>query len=256
MEVKGKTVLITGSASGLGKSMALGFGKLGANVIVSDIKQETIDLVVNEIKSNGGNAFGIPGDVSNEADAVRMMEESVSKTGSLDVAILNAGILRDGLLVKVDKETGNVKGKMSIEQWQAVINVNLTGVFLTGREAAVQMINSKKGGVIIPISSVAMHGNPGQSNYSAAKAGVAAMTKLWAHELKNFKIRVAGIAPGFIATEMVLKDMNPAALEKWKSLIPIGRLGEPDEIFKTAQFIVENDLIDGVVLEASGGIKI
>lgn len=243
MEVKGKTVLITGSASGLGKSMALGFGKLGANVIVSDIKQETIDLVVNEIKSNGGNAFGIPGDVSNEADAVRMMEESVSKTGSLDVAILNAGILRDGLLVKVDKETGNVKGKMSIEQWQAVINVNLTGVFLTGREAAVQMINSKKGGVIIPISSVAMHGNPGQSNYSAAKAGVAAMTKLWAHELKNFKIRVAGIAPGFIATEMVLKDMNPAALEKWKSLIPIGRLGEPDEIFKTAQFIVENDLL-------------
>ena len=145
---------------------------------------------------------------------------------------------------------------MSIEQWQAVINVNLTGVFLTGREAAVQMINSKKGGVIIPISSVAMHGNPGQSNYSAAKAGVAAMTKLWAHELKNYKIRVAGIAPGFIATEMVLKDMNPAALDKWKALIPIGRLGEPDEIFKTAQFIVENELIDGFVIEASGGIKI
>jgi 3-oxoacyl-[acyl-carrier protein] reductase len=256
MEVKGKTVLITGSASGLGKSMALGFGKLGANVIVSDIKQESIDIVVNEIKSSGGNAFGIPGDVSNEVDATNLMAEAVAKTGSLDVAILNAGILRDGLLVKVDKETGNVKGKMSYEQWQAVINVNLTGVFLTGREAAVQMIGTKKGGVIIPISSVAMHGNPGQSNYSAAKAGVAAMTKLWAHELKNYKIRVAGIAPGFIATEMVLKDMNQAALDKWKSLIPIGRLGEPDEIFKTAQFIVENDLIDGVVIEASGGIKI
>ena len=256
MEVKGKTVLITGSASGLGKSMALGFGKLGANVIVSDIKQDSIELVVNEIKSAGGNAFGIAGDVSNEADATNLMAEAVAKTGSLDVAILNAGILRDGLLVKVDRETGNVKGKMSLDQWQAVINVNLTGVFLTGREAAVQMINSKKGGVIIPISSVAMHGNPGQSNYSAAKAGVAAMTKLWAHELKNFKIRVAGIAPGFIATEMVLKDMNQAALDKCKSLIPIGRLAEPEEIFKTAQFIVENDLIDGFVIEASGGIKI
>ena len=238
MDVKGKTVIITGSASGLGKSMALGFAKLGANVIVSDIRQESIDAVVDEIKSAGGNAFGIPGDVSNENDATNLMAEAVSKTGSLDVAILNAGILRDGLLVKVDKETGNVKGKMSLDQWQAVINVNLTGVFLTGREAAVQMINSKKGGVIIPISSVAMHGNPGQSNYSAAKAGV------------------AGIAPGFIATEMVLKDMNPAALDKWKALIPIGRLGEPDEIFRTAQFIVENDLIDGVVIEASGGIKI
>ena len=129
MEVKGKTVLITGSASGLGKSMALGFGKLGANVIVSDIKQDQIDVVVNEIKSSGGNAFGIPGDVSNEADATNLMSEAVAKTGSLDVAILNAGILRDGLLVRVDKETGNVKGKMSIEQWQAVINVNLTGVF-------------------------------------------------------------------------------------------------------------------------------
>ena len=160
MEVKGKTVLITGSASGLGKSMALGFGKLGANVIVSDIKQDSIELVVNEIKSAGGNAFGIAGDVSNEADATNLMAEAVAKTGSLDVAILNAGILRDGLLVKVDRETGNVKGKMSLDQWQAVINVNLTGVFLTGREAAVQMINSKKGGVIIPISSVAMHGTP------------------------------------------------------------------------------------------------
>nr|HNI25667.1 SDR family oxidoreductase [Leptospiraceae bacterium] len=130
------------------------------------------------------------------------------------------------------------------------------GVFLTAREAAVQMINSGKGGVIIPISSVAMHGNAGQSNYSAAKAGVASMTKLWAQELKNYKIRVAGIAPGFIATEMVLKDMKQEALEKWKSLIPIGRLGEPSKISASAEFIVENDLVNGVILEISGGIKI
>ncbi|HNO23534.1 MAG TPA: SDR family oxidoreductase, partial [Leptospiraceae bacterium] len=115
---------------------------------------------------------------------------------------------------------------------------------------------SGKGGVIIPISSVAMHGNAGQSNYSAAKAGVASMTKLWAQELKNYKIRVAGIAPGFIATEMVLKDMKQEALEKWKSLIPIGRLGEPSEISASAEFIVENDLVNGVILEISGGIKI
>lgn len=256
MEVKGKTVIITGSASGLGKSMALGFGKIGAIVVVSDIRQDGVDQVVNEIKSAGGEATGIVADVSKEEDAVNLMQEAANRFGSVDVAILNAGILRDGLLVKIDKETGKVKGKMSIEQWQSVINVNLTGVFLTGREAAVQMINAGKGGVIIPISSVAMHGNPGQTNYSAAKAGVAAMTKLWAHELKNSKIRVAGIAPGFIATEMVLKDMNQQALDMWKSKIPIGRLGEPDEIFKTAQFIVENDLIDGIVLEASGGIKI
>ena len=256
MEIKGKSIVITGAGSGLGKAMALGFAKKGGNILVSDIKEESVASTVQEILALGVKAKGVVGNVANESDATKIMEEAVSSFSSLDVAILNAGILRDGLLIRIDKETGNIKGKLSLEQWQAVIDVNLTGVFLTGREAAVQMVQLKKPGVIIPISSVAMHGNPGQTNYSAAKAGVAAMTKLWAQELKSYKIRVAGIAPGFIATEMVLKDMKPEALEKWKSLIPIGRLGEPYEISLTAEFIVENDLIDGVVLEASGGIKI
>lgn len=256
MQIKGSTIVITGSGSGLGKAMALGFAKKGGNIVVSDINEQSIQATVQEIQALGVKVIGIQANVAKEEDAVRLMEETVKQMGSLDVAILNAGILRDGLLVKVDKETKKVKGKMSLEQWQAVIDVNLTGVFLTAREAAVQMINSGKGGVIIPISSVAMHGNPGQTNYSAAKAGVAAMTKLWAQELKNYKIRVAAIAPGFIATEMVLKDMKPEALEKWKAQIPIGRLGEPSEIAHTAEFIVENDLVDGVVLEITGGVKI
>jgi len=256
MEIKGKSIVITGAGSGLGKAMALGFAKKGGNILVSDIKEESVASTVQEIIALGVKAKGVVGNVANESDATKIMEEAVSSFSSLDVAILNAGILRDGLLIRIDKETGNIKGKLSLEQWQSVIDVNLTGVFLTGREAAVQMVQLKKPGVIIPISSVAMHGNPGQTNYSAAKAGVAAMTKLWAQELRNYKIRVAGIAPGFIATEMVLKDMKPEALEKWKSLIPNGRLGEPSEISLTAEFIVENDLIDGVVLEASGGIKI
>jgi len=256
MEIKGKTIVISGSGSGLGKAMALGFARKGGNIVVSDLNPDSIEKTVSEVIGLGVSAIGVPCNVSREEDVVKLMEAAVSRFQSLDVAILNAGILRDGLLVKVDRETGNIKGKLSLEQWQSVIDVNLTGVFLTGREAAVQMIQLKKPGVIIPISSVAMHGNPGQTNYSAAKAGVAAMTRLWAQELKNYRIRVAGIAPGFIATEMVLKDMKPEALEKWKSLIPIGRLGEPSEISGTAEFIVENDLIDGVVLEASGGIKI
>lgn len=256
MEIKGKTIVITGSGSGLGKAMALGFAAKGGNIVVSDMNTDSIEKTLTEVRALGSRAIGVPCNVSREEDVINLMEKTVSEYKSLDVAILNAGILRDGLLVRVDRETGNIKGKLSLEQWQSVIDVNLTGVFLTGREAAVQMVNLKKPGVIIPISSVAMHGNPGQTNYSAAKAGVAAMTKLWAQELKNYKIRVAGIAPGFIATEMVLKDMKPEALEKWKSLIPIGRLGEPSEISSTAEFIVENDLIDGVVLEASGGIKI
>ncbi|MDZ4727003.1 MAG: SDR family NAD(P)-dependent oxidoreductase [Leptospira sp.] len=255
MEIKGSKVLITGSAGGLGKSMAYRLGKLGAKIILSDIQEDKLNETVTSFQNEGIDTIGIVANVAREEDSIRLIEQSRSKWGSLDVAILNAGILRDGLLIRVDKETGKVKAKMGIDQWQSVIDVNLTGVFLTGREAAACMAEQKSG-VIIPIASIAMHGNSGQTNYSAAKAGVAAMTVAWSKELARFGIRVAGIAPGFIGTEMVLKDMNPDALAKWKSVIPIGRLGEPDEIAHTAQFIIENELVTGVILEISGGVRI
>ncbi|MGJ4746446.1 SDR family NAD(P)-dependent oxidoreductase [Leptospira sp. SA-E8] len=256
MEITNKTAVITGSAGGLGKEMALHFAKLGANIVLSDISADKLAEAKKDIEALGAKVIAVPTDVSKEKDAVELMEQAVSAFGSVDIAVLNAGILRDGLLIKSDKQTGKVASKMSLAEWQAVIDVNLTGVFLTGREAAVQMVNNGTKGVIIPIASVSMHGNPGQTNYSAAKAGVAAMTKLWAKELSRYGIRVAGIAPGFIATEMVMKDMNPEALKKWEALIPIGRLGRPDEIASTAVFIAQNDLVDGVVLEISGGVKI
>ncbi|EKO14668.1 MULTISPECIES: SDR family oxidoreductase [Leptospira] len=256
MDIKGKTILVTGSASGLGKAMAEYFAKKGAKIVLSDISEEKLKEAEKDIKTLGAEVFSFKADVSKEEDAEKLMQSAVKQFGSLDVAILNAGILRDGLLVKTDKETGKVISKMSLSNWQSVIDVNLTGVFLTGREAAIQMIESKSKGVIIPIASVAMHGNPGQTNYSAAKAGVASMTKLWAKELSRYGIRVAGIAPGFIKTEMVMKDMNPEALKKWEALIPIGRLGEPYEIALSADFIVSNDLVSGVILEISGGVKI
>ncbi|WCL51064.1 SDR family NAD(P)-dependent oxidoreductase [Leptospira sp. GIMC2001] len=255
MILKDKTVLVTGSAGGLGKAMALRFGKQGSKIVLSDIQEDKLNETVEEFKKLGINTIGIQANVAKEEDAVRLMEGAVKEFGSLDVAILNAGILRDGLLIRTDKETGEIKAKMSIEQWQSVIDVNLTGVFLTGREAACVMAKQKSG-VIIPIASIAMHGNSGQTNYSAAKAGVAALTVTWSKELARHGIRVAGIAPGFIGTEMVLKDMNAEALEKWKKIIPVGRLGEPDEIATTAQFIVENDLVTGVILEISGGVRI
>ncbi|TGL65697.1 SDR family NAD(P)-dependent oxidoreductase [Leptospira sarikeiensis] len=256
MEITNKTAVVTGSAGGLGKEMAIHFAKLGANIVLSDISAEKLAEAKKEIEAIGAKVIAVPTDVSKEKDAEQLMEQAVSAFGSVDIAVLNAGILRDGLLVKADKQTGKVASKLSLAEWQAVIDVNLTGVFLTGREAAVQMVNNGTKGVIIPIASVSMHGNPGQTNYSAAKAGVAAMTRLWAKELSRYGIRVAGIAPGFIATEMVMKDMNPEALKKWEALIPIGRLGRPDEIASTAVFIAQNDLVDGVVLEISGGVKI
>ncbi|EPG67688.1 SDR family NAD(P)-dependent oxidoreductase [Leptospira wolffii] len=256
MEITGKTAVITGSAGGLGKAMAEKFAKLGANIVLSDVSEERLASALKDIQALGAKVIAVKTDVSKEADAEKLMAEAVSAFGSVDIAVLNAGILRDGLLIKADKQTGKVASKLSLSDWQSVIDVNLTGVFLTGREAAVQMVNQGTKGVIIPIASVSMHGNPGQTNYSAAKAGVAAMTKLWAKELSRYGIRVAGIAPGFIATEMVMKDMNPEALKKWEAQIPIGRLGKPDEIASTAVFIAENELVDGVVLEISGGVKI
>jgi len=169
---------------------------------------------------------------------------------------LCAGVLRDGLLIKVDKETKKVVKKMTLKQWQMVIDVNLTGVFLCAREAAAKMVECGNPGAIIPISSVARHGGFGQTNYSASKAGVASMTVVWSKELTRYNIRTAGIAPGFIETPMVMKDMKPEALEKAKKGIPVGRLGRPDEIAHTAIYIAENDLVTGITIDVSGGVRI
>ncbi len=251
-----RVAVVTGSAGGLGRAMLEHLGERGAVCVVTDINADGVEAVRTELEGRGVKAFGFACDVSNEASVEELFAKISEQCGRIDIAVLNAGILRDGFLVRLDRETGKVKGKMSLSQWQSVIDVNLTGVFLTGREAACHMAELGNGGVIVPIASVAMHGNPGQTNYSAAKAGVAAMTKLWAHELARYNIRVAGIAPGFIATEMVLKDMNQKALETWQARIPIGRLGEPEEIAQTVAFIAENELVNGVVLEISGGVKI
>jgi len=167
--------------------------------------------------------------------------------------IANAGILRDGLLLKV--KDGAVVDKLSLAQWQAVIDVNLTGVFLTGREAADRMIRLGSGGCIVNISSLSRAGNFGQSNYSAAKAGVAALTVVWAKELARYGIRVNAIAPGFIKTEMVA-SMKPELLAKMAASIPVQRLGEPNEIAAAAAFILENDYYNGRVLEIDGGQRL
>lgn len=256
MDIQDKVVVVTGSAGGLGRAMLEHMGALGAICVVADINADGVEQTRDELERKGIRAAGIACNVADESSVEKLFARVRELYGRIDVAVLNAGILRDGLLIRTDRETGKLKSKMSLEHWQSVIDVNLTGVFLTGREAAAHMAELGQGGVIVPIASVAMHGNPGQSNYSAAKAGVAALTKLWAHELARYKIRVAGIAPGFIATEMVMKDMNQKALDTWKARIPVGRLGEPDEIAQTVAFIAQNELVTGVVLEISGGVKI
>src|SRR5215475_351317 len=200
----------------------------------------------------GVTARSYVANVTSEESVVATLDQVVREFGRLDGLINNAGIVRDAMLVKV--KDGQVVGKMSLEQWQEVIDVNLTGVFLCAREAAQRMIGQRGGGVIVNISSISRAGNAGQTNYSAAKAGVAAMTVVWAKELARYGIRVGAVAPGFIRTPMVA-GMKPDALARMTAPIPLGRLGEPEEIAHAVGFIFENDLFTGRCLEVDAGLR-
>lgn len=253
MTLKDKVIAITGGGQGLGRAMAVYLAGKGAKLALVDLNQEKIDETIALCKAAGGDAVGYLANVAKEEDVIELFDNIVEDCGSLYGLINNAGITRDGLLIKA--KDGNIERKMTLAEWQAVIDVNLTGVFLCGREAAERMIKLGEKGVIINISSVSRAGNMGQTNYSAAKAGVAAMTVTWAKELARYGIRSAAIAPGFIATEMVA-SMKPEALEKIASTIPLRRLGAPEEIAHTCAYILENDYFTGRVIEMDGGIRL
>jgi len=253
MNLQDKVIIITGGGQGLGLNMAIALAAKGAKLALVDLNQEKLDAGVEQCKQAGGDARAYLANIANEEEVIALFDSVVADFGTLNGVINNAGILRDGLLVKA--KDGEVIKKMSLAEWQAVIDVNLTGVFLCGREAAERMINLGSKGVILNISSLSKAGNMGQTNYSAAKAGVAAMTVSWAKELARYGIRCAGIAPGFIATDMVA-SMKPEALEKMASGVPLRRLGQPEEIAHSAVFIFENDYYTGRIIETDGGIRI
>src|SRR5688572_1203508 len=253
MELRGKTVLITGAGRGLGAAMAKRLAARGANLALVDLDAAGLAVVRDACRTLGVRAETYSANVAKESDVVSTFDRVVADFGRLDGSIANAGILRDGLLVKA--KDGAITGKLSLEQWQAVIDVNLTGVFLCGREAAERMIRAGSGGCIINISSLSRAGNFGQSNYSAAKSGVAALTVVWAKELARYQIRVNAIAPGFIKTEMV-GSMKPEILEKMAAGIPVQRLGDPDEVASAAEFIFANDYVNGRIVEVDGGQRL
>ncbi len=233
--------------------MAEVVARQGANIALVDLDQAELQESARLCAAAGGKAKSYAANVAEEA-AVEGLFATVRKDfGSVDGLINNAGTNRDALLVKV--KDGKVQGKMSLADFNTVIAVDLVGVFLCGREAAVHMIEGGRGGVIINISSISRAGNIGQTNYSAAKAGVAAMTVTWAKELARYKIRVAGIAPGFCDTRMVAK-IKPAIRDRIVSMIPLKRLAQPEEIARTALFILQNDFYDGRVLEIDGGLRL
>ena len=253
MELKDKVVVVTGGARGIGKAIAAAFADRGARIALLDLVPADLEAARAELAATGAEVRVYTTNVAREEQVAAAIDGVTADFGRLDVLVNNAGIIKDALLVKV--KDGAVVGRMTLEQWQAVIDVNLTGVFLCGREAAERMIRLGNGGVIINIASISKAGNPGQSNYSAAKAGVTALAVVWARELARYGIRAASIAPGFTRTD-ILSGMPPEMLAKMTTPVPLRRLGLPEEVAHAAVFIAENDYFTGRAVDLDGGLRL
>lgn len=251
----GKVVLITGAAAGIGRATAIRFARDGASVAGWDISDKGAAEFEAEIREAGGQALFQVVDVTNHVGVESAVSCLVDKWGGIDVLVNNAGIVRDAQLVK--KNGTGVMKTMLDESWDAVIDVNLKGVFLTTRAVVPHMIR-RGGGVILSATSVvALNGNFGQTNYVASKAGVIGMTRTWARELGKYNIRVNAVAPGFIATDMV-KSMPPDILDNMVLHTPVGRVGTPEDV-ANAYFWLASDqasFVHGTVLSVDGGIVI
>jgi 3-oxoacyl-[acyl-carrier protein] reductase len=248
-------IIVTGAAQGMGAHFARRLAEAGAQVAAGDVKEEGLAALAEATR-------GMPGpgkvhtrrlDVSSEADVTAFVDWAYGQMNGLNGLINNAGILRDGLLVKKDRTTGEIS-KMSKEAFDAVINVNLTGATMMVRETVAKMVASEqKPGVIVNMSSIARHGNRGQSNYVSAKAALAANTTTWAREFAPFGIRVCGVAPGMVETPMT-QGMNQKARDAIVQQIPVGRIGTPDDLWLAVKFCIECDYFNARTFDVDGGM--
>ncbi|HXU33205.1 MAG TPA: glucose 1-dehydrogenase [Thermoanaerobaculia bacterium] len=251
----GKVVIVTGGAAGIGKTTALRFAAEGARLVLWDRSAEAGEAAAAEIVAAGGAASFDSVDVSLEAEVNAAVERALSAEGRIDVLINNAGITRDAQLAKWKE--GTLLGSMPLVDFDAVLAVNLRGVFLPTRAVVPGMI-AQGGGVILSASSVVgLYGNFGQTNYSATKAGVIAMTRTWARELGRYNIRVNAVAPGYIATEMVAK-MPQKVIDGIAGKTPLGRLGRTEEVAAAYLWLASDaaSFVNGIVLSVDGGLVI
>jgi 3-oxoacyl-[acyl-carrier protein] reductase len=251
MDIRGSKVLVTGAASGMGRVFAIELAKAGASVAACDLNlagaQETAGMAKGIV--------ALEADVSKEDQVQSAIKRAAEALGGLNVLVNNAGLFKDALLVKVDKDSGEIK-RMSLANWQKVIDVDLTGPFLCTREFAAHCIETKtQPAVVVNISSIARYGNPGQSNYAAAKAGLVADTELWAKELARYGIRTGAIAPGFVDTP-ILQGMKPEVLEGMLKPVPLRRVAKPEEIYLAVRFIIECDYFTGRCIDIDGGMRL
>ena len=242
--LSGKVALVTGASRGIGKSIAISLGVLGAEVIVNYSSSDaSAEEVAKSINDKGGSSYKLKFDVSDEESVSTAINQIIRDSGKIDILINNAGITRDGLLMR-----------MKESQWDEVINTNLKGVFLCTKNVSKFMIKQRSGKIINITSIVGLMGNPGQANYSASKAGVIGFTKTCAKEFASRGIKVNAIAPGFIETEMT-ENLNTDDLLK---MIPLGKLGSTDQIASLVNFLVSSDAseyITGQTISIDGGMN-
>ncbi|MCG6963825.1 MAG: 3-oxoacyl-ACP reductase FabG [Acidobacteria bacterium] len=253
--LKDKVVIVTGAAAGIGRATAQRFAGEGALVAAWDVAEGEAELVLRELEAAGGRALFHKVDVAKVDEVEAATAEVVSRWGRVDVLVNNAGIVRDGQLVKW--KDGEVVSRMSDEAWEAVMGVNLRGVFTCTR-AVVPHIIAAGGGAILNASSVAcLNGNFGQTNYVATKSGVIGMTKTWARELGRYKIRVNAVAPGFVATE-ILAAMPQKVLDGMVAHTPMGRIGDVRDIANAYLWLASDaaSWVTGTVLSVDGGLVI
>lgn len=256
LDIKDSVAVITGGASGIGLAVAKYWVQHGGKVVLGDVAEEALGRVEREIE---GEVAAVTCNVTQEEDCARLADTAIQKFGKINFVAPFAGIIMDGLMVSPDRETGKVTKKMSLEQFQKVIDINLTGVFLTIRECVERMINHNCRGLICLVSSTGSLGTAGQINYSSSKAAMSVIPKVLTAEFFRRgladKIRCVAIAPGYVATP-ILEGMNQKALEKILANVPIGRLVNPMEVASLAGELYRNEALAGDVFFIHGGLRL
>lgn len=259
LKVEGSVAVITGGSGGIGKSLAQYWLKNGGKVVLADVMEDALETCAAELEGNSENLVTALCDVTSEEDNMRLAQLAIDSFGAINLVAPFAGITSDALMVKTDRETGKVSGKMSLDQFQKVIDINLTGVFLTIRECVEQMINHECRGLICLVSSTGSLGTAGQLNYSSSKAAMSVMPKVLTAEFfrRGFadKIRCMAVAPGYVGTPMV-KNMDERILNKIVDQVPISRLVEPEEVVSMVAELYKNEAMAGETVFIHGGLRL